>query len=207
MEQTYKNFTVAFDCRDQETTKNLTFKFDASSGSFMNINKRQKVKNCEFVLIQPKEECRLILPVVYVHFDSGVSAPNDGSIYNINKDVVCSTVINTNTVVLTLTLTNYWEIDVVGETTYIYFTYSSKYEYEFTTIAQQMTGSLRSWDYRIDRTSLWDLQYFDDTQTPEGLTTQQFPTLKILKTPKLHLNNRKISNNALLFLTLEQLDP
>lgn len=206
MEKTYKNFTVAFDCRDQETTKNLTFKIDASSGNFMSINKRQKVKHCEFVLIQPKEECRLILPVIYVRFDDGVSNSSDGSIYNINKDVVVSTVINTSTVVLTLTLTNYWEIDIVGETTYIYFTYSSKYEYEFTTIAQQMTGTLRSWDYRIDRTSLWDLQYFDDTQIPEGLTTPQFPTLKILKTPKLHLNNRKISNNALLFLTLEQLD-
>lgn len=193
-----KNLTCCIDTLDSTNVSQLLWKIDFNPGAFIAVNANHKIQTCKFHMIIPKDSLKLILPLIYVYFDSGVNNYSDGTIITTMKGTNATTTqSHSNATVIMLTLENYWEISIPGDATYVYFVYGTNQVYEVQSTATAWSGHIQAWDYRGIKTDIFDVEYFDESEHT------QYPYKKILNTPLLQLGTpKKLTPNFILSMTI-----
>lgn len=194
------NLLCCIDTDNQQNIYELLWRFNSNPGGYIVSNKTYILKDCTFIMLLPKDSMKLILPQLLVLFSSGVTNANDGNVITIMKGPVATTTqSNIGNTGIILNLIETFDISIPSDSIYTYFLYRSNIEYEFTSTAQEWSGTIKSWDYRRSKSEPYDLQYFDET------TNSQFPYLKSLNTPVIQQgSNKKISNNIILSMCIEE---
>ena len=190
-----KNYIL--NCTINTQTQNaLQVFFDVTP--ILAINDILTIQEVNVSFLIAKENLELILPQIFLKFESGLNNSNDGFVFNVTSGSAnITTQSYTFATVIPLSLDNILETELYFDTSYYLLTYKNNIPVEIQLTGTIILGKLHAFDYRkttTDNGLFWEL-------TP----TSQFPLLKELKNFAKQVNpNNKTYNNVIVTLNVKK---